>query len=163
MMFRRDIWFSGRVADRRGVDRYEKASLIFSGMEVFDHRSIINGISRSGSPILRDITTSSTVFEGAAAGKEAVMWTCLGSPDSVPYIPLLFSEDIPSYMTAEGDGNAPICSLAKKAKASGVDMGGIISGVEKIMDARFPSSYKCIRTCAYIKYRQEVEKIAKID
>ncbi|MBR6053911.1 MAG: hypothetical protein IKP46_01075 [Bacteroidales bacterium] len=155
--------FSGRVADRRGVDRYEKASLIFSGMEVFDHRSIINGISRSGSPILRDITTSSTVFEGAAAGKEAVMWTCLGSPDSVPYIPLVFSEDIPSYMTAEGDGNAPICSLAKKAKASGADLRKVLSDVERIVDSRFPAGYACIRKCAYLKYRTEVEKLAKND
>ena len=155
--------FSGRVKDRRGVDRFEKASLIFSGMKVFDHNSIINGISRSGSPILRDITTSSTVFEGAAGGKEAVMWTCLGSPDSVPYIPLVFSENIPSYMTAEGDEKAPICDIAKKAKDSGADLSGIISSVERIVDSRFPLNYKCIRNCAYTKYRQEVEKIAKID
>ena len=86
-----------------------------------------------------------------------------GSPDSVPYVPLVFSEAIPSYMTAEGDGKAPICDISKKAKASGADMRGIISGVERIVDARFPLNYKCIRVCAYTKYRQEVEKITKID
>ena len=155
--------FSGRVKDRRGVDRYEKASLIFSGMELFDHKSIINKISRSGSPILRKITTSSTVFEGAAAGKEAVMWTCLGSPDSVPYIPLVFSEPLPSYMTAAGNANAPIADIAKKAKASGADFRKVLSDVERIVDSRFPAGYACIRKCAYLKYRTEVEKLVKND
>ena len=155
--------FSGRVKDRRGVDRYEKASLIFSGMEMFDHKSIINKISRSCSPILRKITTSSTVFEGAAAGREAVMWTCLGSPDSVPYIPLVFSEPLPSYMTAEGNANAPIADIAKKAKASGADLRKVLSDVERIVDSRFPAGYACIRKCAYLKYRTEVEKLTKND
>ena len=128
---------SGRKSDRRGVDRYEKASEIFSGMSVFDHKTIINSISRSGSPIMRDISTSSIVFEGAVEGKEAVMWTCLGYPDCVPYIPIVMSGDIPSFMTAEGDKNALMCDFAKKVRKSGRDVKNLIRFLEDRIDNFF--------------------------
>ncbi|MBR6002980.1 MAG: hypothetical protein IK045_09000 [Bacteroidales bacterium] len=128
---------SGREKDRRGVDRLERASEIFSGMSVFDHKTIINNISRSGSPIMRDISTSSIVFEGAVKGKEAVMWTCLGYPDCVPYIPIVMSENIPSFMTAEGDGNALMCDYAKNVRKSGRDIGDLITFLENRIDNFF--------------------------
>ncbi|MBO7544731.1 MAG: hypothetical protein J6T02_04050 [Bacteroidales bacterium] len=153
---------SGREKDRRGVDRYEKASEIFAGMSVFDHSTIINRISRSGSPIMRDISMSSVVFEGAAEKcGEAVMWTCLGYPDSVPYIPLMMSEDIPSFMTAEGDGNAPICDVAKKVKASGLKVNKLIRFLECRVDVKFYMDYKSITESVYSKYCAAVEFFAK--
>lgn len=152
---------SGREKDRRGVDRYERASEIFSGMSVFDHSSIINQISRSGSPIIRDISTSSIVFEGATDSAEAVMWTCLGYPDSVPYIPLMMSEPIPSFMTADGDGNAPICDIAKKVKARGINVRKLIRFLECRLDLRLNWDYRAITESIYSKYRAEVDILAK--
>lgn len=73
----------GRVEDRKGVDRYEKASQLLSEtcipISEWDHDFLINKISRSGAPILRPITTASVVFENG------VMWVSLGQPDKNPY------------------------------------------------------------------------------
>lgn len=73
---------SGRVKDRKGVDRYEKASEILAKTEVpiaqWDHSFLINNISLSGKPILRDITASAIIFEGDRT------FACLGRPDRVP-------------------------------------------------------------------------------
>lgn len=57
---------SGRKEDRKGVDRFQKASRIMDSADVsvIDHRFLFNEISRSGKPIMRDITSSSVVFEG---------------------------------------------------------------------------------------------------
>ncbi|MBO5562454.1 MAG: hypothetical protein J5939_01905 [Bacteroidales bacterium] len=81
--------WSGRVEDRKGVDRYEKACRILAETQIpireWDHDFLINAISRSGAPILRDITAASIVFE------DGVMWACLGRPDITPYEP--FTEE----------------------------------------------------------------------
>ena len=73
---------TGRVKDRKGVDRYEKATEILANTEVpvseWDHNFLINTISLSGKPILRDITASAIIFEGDRT------FACLGRPDRVP-------------------------------------------------------------------------------
>ena len=77
--------WQGRVADRKGVDRYEKANTLLAEtcipISEWDHDFLINKISRSGAPILRNITTASIVFEGGT------MWASLGQPDKNPYHP----------------------------------------------------------------------------
>ena len=128
---------SGRIADRRGVDRYEKACSIFSGMEIFDHKTIINSISRSGKPILRPVTSASIVFEGTSPGKEAVMWTCLGYPATIPYYPLVISREIPSVMTAPGSENALLCDISLRLKEKGENVDDIILEIEKVIDREF--------------------------
>ena len=73
---------SGRKEDRKGVDRYEKAVQILAETKVpvaaWDHDFLINEISLSGKPILRDITASAIIFEGDRT------FACLGRPDRVP-------------------------------------------------------------------------------
>jgi hypothetical protein len=74
----------GRPQDRKGVDRYEKACSIMKELDVSTvcHEGIFNSISRSGDPILRNITSSSIVFEGVPEGSDpsfTVMWTILGA------------------------------------------------------------------------------------
>ena len=75
--------WQGREADRKGVDRYEKASQLLEEtcipISEWDHDFLINKISRSGAPILRSITTASVVFEGD------ILWASLGQPDKNPY------------------------------------------------------------------------------
>lgn len=78
---------TGRKAERKGVDRYEKACRILAESSIrpgqWNHIFFIEKISRSGAPILRDITASAVVFEGN------VMWACLGRPDMVPCLPYM--------------------------------------------------------------------------
>ncbi|MBP3203528.1 MAG: hypothetical protein J6M31_08005 [Bacteroidales bacterium] len=73
---------TGRVEDRKGVDRYIKAHKILASTDVpiedWDHNFLIKNISCSGAPILRDITSCAIVFEGKT------MWASLGKPDKVP-------------------------------------------------------------------------------
>ena len=77
--------WSGREADRKGVDRYEKACSLLEETCIpiaeWDHDFLINKISRSGAPILRAITTAAVVFE------DGIMWASLGYPDKNPYKP----------------------------------------------------------------------------
>ena len=77
--------WQGRQEDRKGVDRYEKACKLLEEtcipISEWDHDFLINKISRSGAPILRDITTAAVVFEGDT------MWVSLGQPDKNPYHP----------------------------------------------------------------------------
>ena len=77
--------WQGREADRKGVDRYEKARSLLAEtcipISEWDHDFLINKISRSGAPILRSITTAAVVFE------DGVMWASLGQPDKNPYKP----------------------------------------------------------------------------
>ena len=77
--------WQGREADRKGVDRYEKACELLAETCIpiaeWDHDFLINKISRSGTPILRPITTAAVVFE------DGVMWASLGQPDKNPYYP----------------------------------------------------------------------------
>lgn len=62
---------SGRKEDRKGVDRFQKASRIMDSADVsvIDHRFLFNEISRSGKPIMRDITSSSVVLKGYRRGR----------------------------------------------------------------------------------------------
>lgn len=73
---------TGRKEDRKGVDRYEKACEILTNTEVpvaqWDHTFLIQNISLSGKPILRDITASAIIFEGDRT------FACLGRPDRAP-------------------------------------------------------------------------------
>jgi len=117
---------SGRKEDRKGVDRFEKTSAIMASADVaaIDHRFLFNEISRTGKPIMRDITSASVVFEGVSPGKDpskAVMWTLLGSPTNTVYVPLkVFGSDhIPYYMKKSlGGDNAAICDVALALKAA---------------------------------------------
>ena len=74
--------FTGRKKDRKGVDRYEKACKILSETQVpvsqWDHEFLIDHISLSGAPILRDISASAIIFEGDRT------FACLGRPDRAP-------------------------------------------------------------------------------
>jgi len=137
---------TGRVADRKGVDRFEKASEIMKKSGNKDHKWLINNISRSGSPILRDITSASIVFEGVAPGDDplhTVMWTALGYPASTVYIPVLVldSDHVPFYLKANVPGaNAIFCDNALKMK--GKDVSSAILSTEKIIDNRFSNVYR---------------------
>lgn len=78
---------TGRVEDRKGVDRYVKAHKILASSDVpiceWDHNFLIQNISCSGAPIMRDITSCAIVFEGRT------MWASLGKPDMVPCTPFI--------------------------------------------------------------------------
>lgn len=73
---------TGRKSDRRGEDRFEKACSILKNTTVppskWDHSFLIENISASGAPIMRDISASAIVFEGSE------VWACVGKPDRVP-------------------------------------------------------------------------------
>lgn len=137
---------TGRPSDRKGVDRFLKASEILSGLDVsaLDHKELINSISRSGRPIIRDITSASIVIEGVPAGEEpsdAVMWTVLGCPYTSPYIPLQVSRDIPAFMQdSQAGATAPLCdkSLTLKEKL-GFDKGCVdeCRKIESFADRKF--------------------------
>lgn len=77
--------WSGRQADRKGVDRYEKACKILKETTVpisdWDHEFLFKNISLSGAPILRNITTAAVIFE------DGVMWAAVGRPDKYPCYP----------------------------------------------------------------------------
>lgn len=102
---------AGRPEDRKGVDRWEKATGIMMQayeaqlLPLIDHSFLFSKVSRSGAPILRDITTASIVFEGVEPGDDpahTVMWTISGRPDKSPAVPLLVGRDdvLPSFMTS---------------------------------------------------------------
>ena len=73
---------TGRIADRKGVDRFEKATEILSStkepVSEWDHQFLLKNICCSGAPILRPITASVIFFEGDE------VWASLGKPDKVP-------------------------------------------------------------------------------
>jgi len=102
---------AGRVEDRKGVDRWEKATAIMGeafygqSLPLIDHDFLFSKVSRSGAPILRDITTASIVFEGVADGEDpshTVMWTISGRPDKAPAVPLLVGEGdmVPPFLAS---------------------------------------------------------------
>ena len=139
---------SGRKEDRKGVDRFEKASAIMASADVatIDHRFLFNEISRTGKPIMRDITSASVVFEGVSSGVNpcnTVMWTLLGNPTNTVYVPLkVFASDhIPYYMKkSQGSDNAAICDDALALKAAfGFEYGReeYCCEVEKYVDRHF--------------------------
>ena len=142
---------TGRKKDRKGVDRFEKASEIIEsiGTDASPSR-IINCISRSGSPILRNITSSSIVFQGVRNGEDpfrTVMWTVLGSPCCAPYIPVVAfdSDKIPWFLKRnENSENALFCDKALEIKADkGLD-GDVASfqRIENMIDRKFGLIYR---------------------
>ena len=170
---------SGRPGDRKGVDRFEKAREIFAGLDIstIGHKEIFNSISRSGKPILRDITSAAIVFEGVIPGEDpslTVAWTLLGCPSTSVYIPLkVFSSDhIPAFMKEyKGGDNAQICSQSLVIKGIyGFEKGCIeeCKEVEKISDSKFsrgmsPSAYDRFVKKVYRKYRlMYLRKLPKV-
>ena len=170
---------SGRVAERKGVDRYEKACGIMKEMDVSTagHFELFNFISRSGKPILRDITSSAIVFEGVCPGEDpglTVAWTILGCPSTCIYIPLkVFGSDhIPSFMKEyKGGEDSQICSQALVIKGIyGFEKGCSIEcrEVEKMVDKGFsremsPSRYDRFVKKIYRKYRMMyLRKLPKV-
>ncbi len=161
---------SGRKDDRKGVDRFEKASGIMASADIFtvDHKFLFNDVSRTGKPIMRDITSASVVFEGVSFGVDpcnTVMWTLLGSPTSTVYVPLkVFGSDhIPYYMKkSRGSDNAAICDDALALKeALGFEHGceDRCRKVEKYVDRRFSNgmpaeSYDRFVRRVYRRYRR---------
>lgn len=146
---------NGRPADRRGVDRYDKArSLMGQAPEKrpsvgfwVDHKWLINNISRSGSPILRDITTACIVFEGVAPGENpahTVLWTALGWPAATVYVPLMpfCGEMVPAYLAGKGaDGHALFCDRSLQWKKAETDVSAAVRKTEATIDSRFSSLY----------------------
>lgn len=159
---------TGRFQDRKGVDRYEKASDImakyFSDIKVsggrvsnkvsISHRDLINMIPRSGTPILRDITSSVVVFEGVTPGENplhTVMWSVVGYPASAVAIPVmvLTRDLIPDWVKASPSSpNCKSCdtslSIKKRIGEGAVDMTTVIKAcvqTEKVIDRRFQSIY----------------------
>ena len=151
---------SGRPEDRKGVDRYEKASLIMKNIGTYvntssisgrvtkrdiSHKDLINKISRSGSPVLRDITSASIVIEGVKNGEDpshTVMWTALGWPATTVYVPILvLNEDhIPFYLKSSSSSqNATLCDNSIRMKGS--DKIAECMEVEKVIDRRFYSIF----------------------
>ena len=169
---------TGRVEDRKGVDRFERASEIMESFftDAFPKGpapAIIDRISRSGAPISRKITTCSLVFEGVAPGDNpahAVMWTALGPPESSVAFPVLCCDGyIPSYLSGTSDnGISQLCLDAVRLRYSGVR--GAADAVEyrncslfnpvwsdwcegRISDSAFRSYYKYFCNEAWKTYK----------
>lgn len=178
---------SGRVEDRKGVDRWEKCKEICAGLDMTTatHKELFNSISRSGKPIMRDISSSALVFEGVRPGEDplrTVAWTILGCPTTCIYIPLkVFTSDhIPAFMKEYRDGdNAQICNQSLVIKGIyGFEKGCIpeCQEVEKYVDSKFkrgmngPRYDKYVRN-VYRKYKlmytrklpKVVHKLAVVD
>ena len=131
---------SGRFEDRRGVERYETATEIFSEMLSsrpyrIDHRDLFTGISRSfrGSEkgvayvIPRKITSASIVIEGVKAGDnplQTVMWTILGYPPCGVALPLMVGNGclLPPEVMPDATGHSVLCNEALQRKAAGMDI-----------------------------------------
>ncbi len=117
---------SGRKEDRKGVDRFEKASGIMASADIFtvDHKFLFNEVSRTGKPIMRNITSAAVVFEGVSSGVDpcnTVMWTLLGNPTTSVYVPLkVFESDhIPYFMKKSQESeNSAICDAALALKSA---------------------------------------------
>jgi len=170
---------SGRPADRKGVDRFEKATEIMSGIDIStaDHVTLFNSISRSGKPIIRDISSSALVFEGTLPEEDpslTVAWTILGCPSTCVYIPLkVFDSDhIPSFMKEyRGGDEAQICSQSLVIKGIyGFEKGCVTEcmEVERFVDSRFSrnmsaSRYDRLVRKIYRKYKMMyLRKLPKV-
>ena len=170
---------SGRPEDRKGVDRFEKAVEIMKGLDVstVGHKELFNNISRSGKPIIREISASAIVFEGVLPNEDpllTVAWTILGCPSTSVYIPLkVFDSDhIPSFMKEyKGGDEAQICSQALVIKGIyGFEKGCVeeCNEVEKFIDSRFsrtisPSRYDNLIRRVYRKYKlMYLRKLPKV-
>ena len=155
---------SGRNADRKGVDRFEKAVSIMKDLDIstVGHYELINNISRSGKPIIREITSSAMVFEGVLPNEDpslTVAWTVLGCPTTCSYFPLkVFESDhVPSFMKEYRDGdNSQICSQSLVIKGIyGFEKGcsSECREVEKYADSHFS------RTMSPFKYDRYIRKV----
>lgn len=160
---------TGRVGDRKGVDRYEKASLILRDIDVskVSHKDLFNRISRSGKPVMRDISSCSVVFEGVAPGEDPLhttMWTILGCPSTCIYVPLrVFERDhIPFFMKEnKGENQVQICDQSLVIKGIyGYDPGCSheCRKVEEYVDANYssgmnPRKYDRLIRRIYRKYK----------
>ena len=138
---------SGRPKDRKGVDRREKTDKIILSKRgcCFNAESLINDISRSGKPILRNITSASIVFEGVAPemdAKHTVMWTVLGYPVSAVVVPLRVDCTVPEALQGKADGHAPLCDLAMKLKKEKVDVLDLVRAEE----ANFIPEYRALQS-----------------
>ena len=170
---------SGRVDERKGVDRFEKASGIIIGMDISTagHKEIFNSISRSGKPIMRDISASAIVFEGVLPGEDpskTVAWTILGCPTTCVYIPVkVFGSDhIPSFMKSHKSGEeSQICSQSLVIKGIyGYETGCQTEcvEVEKAIDKSFSrnmsaSKYDSFVRKVYRKYKKMyLRKLPKV-
>ena len=170
---------SGRIPDRKGVDRFEKAVSIMKGLDIstVSHKELFNSISRSGKPIIREITSSAMVFEGVLPDEDpslTVAWTILGCPTTCSYFPLkVFGSDhIPSFMKEyRGGDNAQICSQSLVIKGIyGFENGCVqeCREVEEYADSRFsrnmsPSRYDRYIRKVYRKYKlMYLRKLPKV-
>lgn len=145
---------TGRPQDRKGVDRYEKGYEIMSSLdypsdgEFFcDHKFLVNSISRSGAPILRNITSATVAIEGVRAGDnplKTVMWTVCGYPADAVCVPLMVLDDdfIPFYLKADANGQCIMCDNALRLKEKDIDAGATCRKTEKFIDMRFGNLYK---------------------
>lgn len=159
---------TGRVEDRLGVNRYEKALEIISGMDLATagHKELFNAISRSGKPIEREITSSSIVFEGVVPGENpshAVMWTLCGFPSStlcLPYTVKYHACDISSLVCSN--------ALYVKNKTRLKGCGEICRKIEKQIDRKFnyelsEREYDLLVSKKVRKYMHASLKIAESD
>lgn len=145
---------TGRPQDRKGVDRYEKACKIMSaagdnvsGDFFCDHKFFINNISRSGAPILRDITSSTIAIEGVKAGDDplkTVMWTACGYPTDAVSVPLMVLDGnyVPFYLKADSGEHCLMCDNALVLKGKGVDASEVCRLTERFIDKKFNKLYK---------------------
>ncbi|MBQ9185404.1 MAG: hypothetical protein IJ151_05990 [Bacteroidales bacterium] len=145
---------TGRPEDRKGVDRYEKAKVIMSGLKendekalFCDHKFLVNNISRSGAPILRDITSSTICIEGVKPGDnplKTVMWTVCGYPTAAVSVPLMVLDDnfIPSYLRADDNEHCVMCDNALKIKGKSLDASRECRKTEKYISKKFTRLYR---------------------
>ena len=141
---------TGRKEDRKGVDRYEYVENIMksSDLSKIDHKFIFSMISRSGAPVLRDISSSSTVYEGVRNGENplhTVMWTALGYPVSAVYVPLMVvcGGHVPSFLKQDtSTGHALMCSNSLYFKDNGLNVTSKMKQIENVVDRRFESMYE---------------------
>ena len=137
---------SGRPEDRKGVDRREKAEELLreyrcgEGESCVYAEELFNRISRSGKPILRNITSASVVFEGVSAGMapgHTVMWTVLGYPAAAVAVPLRVDGPVPAALQAAAGGHAPLCDIALELKKAGADVSAEVAAAEGAFIPRY--------------------------
>ena len=151
---------SGRLADRRGVERYETATAIFSELlgdkpYRISHKDIFGNISRSfrgmengaAYVIPRKITSASIVIEGVKTGGnplQTVMWTILGYPPCGVAFPLMVGNGclLPFEVMPDADGHSQLCDEALVRKASGEDFREICAEADAEIEEVFMKGYR---------------------
>ncbi len=150
---------SGRIVDRRGLERYETATGIFAEMlskrpYKVDHRDIFGKVSRSfrgkekgtAYVIPRKITSASIVIEGVKAGcnpLQTVMWTILGYPPCGVALPLMVGNGcmLPDEVLPGPDGHSMLCDEARRRKDTGKDFRNLCAGADAETDDIFGKCY----------------------